>query len=379
MSKFKKLLITGGAGFIGSNLTTALIKKGYEITILDNLSPQIHRNIEESEIINYLKNNTNFIIGDVRNRADWLKAINGNELIVHLAAETGTGQSMYQVEKYIDVNVRGTSILFDILINEKNNIKKLVLASSRAVYGEGKYFCSIHKEVYPSQRDYKALLNKNFELYCPLCGNQLKALPTDENAPLHPLSVYGLTKKNQEELFQLICKTLNIPFVILRYQNVYGPGQSLSNPYTGIISIFSNLIRNNKNILVFEDGLESRDFIFIDDVVHATIVAIENSNADNTIFNVGSGIPTSVLYIAEKLKSIFSANIEIIINGEFRYGDIRHNYADITKIKNTLKFEAKTGIDEGLVKFVEWVKSQPAINDSFEESLNEMRNKKLIK
>lgn len=379
MSLNKKILITGGAGFIGSNLAKKLLNMNYEITILDNLSPQVHKNPDESDIIIFLKKYTNFIVGDIRNREDWLKALNNVDIIVHLAAETGTGQSMYQIEKYIDVNIRGTSILLDILVNEKYNIHKLILASSRAVYGEGKYYCDVHKEVYPSKRNIEDLLNKKFELYCPYCKNKMKALPTDEKSVLNPLSVYGLTKNVQEELVQLISDTVKIPFVILRYQNVYGPGQSLTNPYTGIISIFSNLIRNNKNILIFEDGLESRDFIYIDDVLNATIGAIENDSSNNHIFNVGSGIPTTVLYIAEKLKSIFSSSIEININHEFRYGDIRHNYADITKIKNILNFEIKTPIEQGLEYFVKWVKTQPVIPINFEKAINEMRIKQLMK
>lgn len=375
-----RILITGGAGFIGSNLTLKLLEKGCEVTVLDNLSPQIHgNNPENSELYMSIKNKVNFILGTVTSKKDWRKAIENVEIIVHLAAETGTGQSMYEIEKYVDTNIRGTAIMWDILTNEKHNIKKVIIAASRAIYGEGKYYCEVHKEVYPIERELKDLEKKDFSVKCPICHKNVKLLGTTEDSKIDPTSLYGLTKSVQEEMSLLLGKNINIPVVTYRYQNVYGPGQSLKNPYTGILSIFSTRIKNGKNINIFEDGKESRDFVYISDVVDATILGIEKEEANYQAFNVGTGVNIEVLTVAETLKKLYESDIKIEISGNFRLGDIRHNFADISKAKKLLGYEPKYTFEKGMKKFVEWVNNQPVEQDNYEVSISEMKAKGLYK
>lgn len=373
----EKILITGGAGFIGSNLSLQLIEKGYKVVVLDNLSPQIHGNNNDSPLYNSIKDIVEFIEADVRDRDAVSKAFSGVDVVVHLAAETGTGQSMYAVQKYIDVNCTGTGVLLDVLLNEKNTVKKVVLASSRAVYGEGRYWGK-NGVVYPTLRSEKQMQQKKFE---PLGddGEELQLQATDETSKINPLSIYGITKYNQEQYIQLACASINIPSVIFRYQNVYGPGQSLKNPYTGILSIFSTQIKNGNSINVFEDGKESRDFVFIDDVVNATILGIEKPEANNQIFNVGSGVAISVIQVAETLKRLYLSSVEIKTSGNYRIGDIRHNYADLEKIKKQLGFAPQTDFETGISLFVAWVNQQQIEKDNYEKSMIELAEKGLFK
>lgn len=373
------VLITGGAGFIGSNLALKLLNIGYNVTVLDNLSEQIHGNPETSSLYQSIKGKVNFICGDVRNKDDWFKALKNQNVIVHLAAETGTGQSMYEVQKYVDVNSNGTALFLDYLVNEKHDVQKVIIASSRAIYGEGKYNCKLHQAVYPTERIEKDLLQSDFEPKCPICNETVTLLPTDEYSKIHPSSVYGITKQNQEQMVLNVCKSINVPAVAFRHQNVYGPGQSLKNPYTGILSIFSTQIRNGNNLNIFEDGLESRDFVFIDDVVDATILGIQKEEANFEIFNVGSGVATSVLQVAKKLKELYQSDINITISGNFRLGDIRHNLADLSKIKIKLGFVSKCDFETGVEKFVDWVKSQEVVEDKYSKSIDEMKAKGLYK
>lgn len=373
----KKVLITGGAGFIGSNLALQLIQKGYDVTVLDNLSEQIHGS--ESDLLRSIEGKVTFIKGDVRNRADWERALENQQIVVHLAAETGTGQSMYEVQKYVDVNINGTAIFLDYLVNEKHSVEKVIVASSRAIYGEGKYRCEEHGLLYPGERLEKDLVKGDFEPKCPVCHKDLKLQATDENSKIHPSSVYGITKQNQEQMVLNVCQSIGIPAVAYRYQNVFGPGQSLKNPYTGIISIFSTQIKNGNNINIFEDGLESRDFVYIDDVVKATILGIEKDEANFEVFNVGSGEQTTVLQVAETLRDYYNANVDIKVTGNFRLGDIRHNYADLTKIKNKLGFSPDYNFQKGVKIFVDWVNSQEVQEDNYSKSIEEMKAKGLFK
>ncbi len=377
----KKILITGGAGFIGTNLSLALIKIGYEITVLDNLSPQIHGEnpVSTSELYQSIKDKVNFIQGDVSNKSDWEKAINENEVIVHLAAETGTGQSMYQIKRYTDVNIGGTALMLDILASSTHAVKKVVVASSRAIYGEGRYYSTKLGYLYPESRSNERMLTGNFEVNIPESDEVLQLMSTDENSKIHPTSVYGITKQNQEQMVMTVCAALNIAPVAFRYQNVYGPGQSLKNPYTGILSIFSTQIKNGKSINIFEDGKESRDFVFIDDVVDATIKGIENENANGQVFNVGTGIATTVIEVAETLIKNYGLEVPVQITGNFRIGDIRHNYADISKIKNYLNFTPSVTFENGIKRFTDWVNQQEIQQSKYEDSLNEMKSKGLMK
>lgn len=373
----KNVLITGGAGFIGSNLALKLIDKGYNITVLDNLSEQIHG--DDSTLYASIKDKVHFIKGDVRNKADWYKALENQHVVVHLAAETGTGQSMYEVQKYVDVNINGTAIFLDYLVNEEHNVEKVIIASSRAIYGEGKYKCATHGDVYPNEREERDLSQGDFEPKCPVCKRAVTICPTDEESKIHPSSVYGITKQNQEQMVLNVCKSKDIPAVAYRYQNVYGPGQSLKNPYTGILSIFSTQIRNGNDINIFEDGMESRDFVYIDDVVSATILGIEKQEANYEVFNVGSGVQTTVLDVANQLKANYNAEIDVIVSGNFRIGDIRHNFASLSKIQQKLNFKPAFDFEKGVGLFVDWVKSQEVQEDTYQKSINEMKAKGLYK
>ena len=376
----ERILITGGAGFIGSRLSLCLVEQGYEVTVLDNLSKQIHSDApEQSFLYNSIKDKVSFIHGDVRSLSDWQKAIDGNDVIVHLAAETGTGQSMYQIDKYVEVNCGGTAKMLDVLANSQHNVRKVIVASSRAIYGEGKYLCEKHGDVFPERRNQSNLDSGNFECKCNHCGGELELMPTDENSKIHPESIYGITKSNQEQMVLMSCESLNISAVALRYQNVYGPGQSLTNPYTGILSIFSTRILNNNSINVFEDGEESRDFVYIDDVIDATILAIQKDIKNNIALNVGSGVSTTVKYLADSLKKLYDSDIEINISGDYRIGDIRHNKADIKKVKEVLGYSPKMSFEVGLRNFVDWVKRQEIQSDNYEESITEMKKKGLMK
>ena len=375
----KNILITGGAGFIGSKLASHLLDKGYNITILDNLSKQIHGNSKNSYLYNSIKEKVNFILGDVCNISDWRTAIKSQHAIIHLAAETGTGQSMYEVAKYNQVNVVGTANLFDVLANESHNIQKILIASSRAIYGEGRYFSHDLGDVYPLTRSEKRLKNKIYEPTIDSCNSKLILKATHEQAKISPESIYAITKYNQEQVAMLMGKVLNIPVISLRYQNVYGPGQSLSNPYTGILSVFSTRLLNNNDIEIYEDGNQSRDFVYIDDVVDATTLALEKNDKLSYVLNVGSGEPISVLSVAKQLMKNYKKNQKINITGKYRLGDIRHNYADLTQVKKILGFCPKFNFVEGLENFTNWVKKQKIEKDMYKSSEKELKNKGLLK
>lgn len=376
----KNILITGGAGFIGSNLSLKLISKGYNITVLDNLSEQIHGSKPENDSPLYqsIKGKVNFIKGTVTAKKDWRKAIANQDVIVHYAAETGTGQSMYEIQKYVDVNINGTAIALDLLANEPHQVKKMVIASSRSIYGEGKYKSAELGVVYPKHRTANFMDNGDFEVKVEGSG-PLALMATDEESKIHPSSVYGITKQNQEQMIMTVCPTLGIAPVAFRYQNVYGPGQSLKNPYTGILSIFSTQIKNGNGINIFEDGKETRDFVFVNDVVDATILGIEKEEANNEIFNVGTGVPTDVITVANGLIKNYGIDVPVTISGNYRLGDIRHNYADLTKIKNKLGFEPQFSFEQGLKQFTNWVDKQEVQKDNYAKSIEEMKAKGLYK
>ncbi len=374
------ILITGGAGFIGSNLALALLARGHSIRVLDNLTPQIHGvNFLRSPLYQSIEDKVDFIRGDVTNESDLTLALKDVDIVVHLAAETGTGQSMYTIRHYTDVNVSGTALLLEIIANKKNSVKRLVVASSRAVYGEGRYYCAFHDYVYPNARRSENMEQGDFEVHCPECDGHVKLVPTDENTPVRPSSVYGITKLNQEQMFLTVGRAKGISTIAYRYQNVYGPGQSLSNPYTGILSIFSTRIRNEKGIIIFEDGLESRDFVHIDDVISATVAGIECADEIFEVFNVGSGIAINILDVANSLRTLFNKPVPIEISGRFRVGDIRHNLADLTRIKSALGWAPKIHFKDGLEGFVDWAKNEEIQHDCYEESLAELKTKGLLK
>ncbi len=377
----KNILITGGAGFIGSNIALKLIKKGYQVTVLDNLSPQIHGTDpdETSPLYRSIKGKVKFINGTVTSREDWQKALIDQDALIHLAAETGTGQSMYEIQRYVDINIGGTATMLDLLTNMSHNIKKVVIASSRAIYGEGKYNCPAHGIVYPNERLDKDMSQGDFSCKCPFCHQTVEILPTTEDSKIHPTSVYGITKQNQEQMVLTVCKSLGISAVGYRYQNVYGPGQSLTNPYTGILSIFSTRIKNGNPINIFEDGKETRDFVFIEDVADATILGLEKEESKGQIYNVGTGVSTDVVTVAKTLCKNYNADISMQISGNYRLGDIRHNFADISKIQNELGFNPQWNFEKGISAFTKWVNEQTIPADKYDDSIAEMKKKGLYK
>jgi len=371
------VLVTGGAGFIGTHLVRRLLREGCTVTILDNFSPQVHG--DNCSLPSDLRGNVDLQIGDVRDEAAVAQAIKGQEIVVHLAAETGTGQSMYEVVRYEKVNIQGTAVLMHCLVNNKaSSVRKVVLASSRAVYGEGKYNCPVDGDVYPEGRKVDDLVAGRFEPSCPACGAPCQVQLTAEDSPLQPSSFYGLTKQNQEQMISLFAKSLGFSWTGLRYQNVYGPGQSLQNPYTGILAIFSNQARAQQPINIFEDGLESRDFVYIDDVVEATWRTVAGTTMHAGAVNVGSGARVTVRDVVREITDFFSSDSQVSISGMFRQGDIRHCIADLTKARRLIGFEPKWRFHDGIQQFLAWAASEESAPDRYEFSIEEMRERGLL-
>ena len=371
-----KILITGGAGFIGSALAKKLIKEGHELRILDNFSKQIHG---MNQSLDDELDPVDLIIGDVRDKNVIAESLDDINAVVHLAAETGTGQSMYQLANYQETNIKGTLNIINHLLHNQHSVEKFIVASSRAIYGEGQYSCKEHGVTFPDERSETEMSNGQFDHKCKLCDRVLRPEATSESAKISPLSFYGITKQVQEQIVIMYAKVLGISGYALRYQNVYGPGQSLMNPYTGIMAIFSTLAKNNQTIRIFEDGKESRDFVYIDDVVKATIKCLSPDKDGVESYNVGSGKSTSVNTVAKSIISNLNSNSELIITGEYRSGDIRHNYANLEKSKKDLGFSSEINFDDGLKRFLAWALQQPNVNLNFESSLGELSDVGLLK
>ncbi len=372
-----KVLITGGAGFIGSRLAKRLSGEGAVVTVLDNLSPQVHG--ESAAFSDDLAAAARCVLGDVGDAALLEQLLPDLNVVVHLAAETGTGQSMYAVERYSRVNVQGTAVLLDRIVNRRPpTLTKIIVASSRAVYGEGEYICGTHGHVFPAARIATDMSAGRFEPRCPLCDGDVAPAPTSEAAPFAPSSFYGLTKQIQEQMVLLFAQVMGIDGFALRYQNVYGPGQSLLNPYTGILAIFSNLVRRGQGLNIFEDGQETRDFVYVDDVVSATAACTRPDLHGVMAMNVGSGVRTSVLDVAEAIVRHFGANVPVTVTGDFRVGDIRHNYADISRIAGLVGYAPQWSFARGLSAFLTWAESFALADAGFDRSLAELRERGLM-
>jgi dTDP-L-rhamnose 4-epimerase len=371
------VLITGGAGFIGSHLASRLVAQGAAVTVLDNLSAQIHG--PKARFSDKLSRLARCVQGDVTDRKLLASTLDDIDVVIHFAAETGTGQSMYAIQQYERVNLNGTATLLDIIVNERpKRLRKIVVASSRAIYGEGRYQCQSHGVVYPHARTVAAMSAGRFEPECPHCGLEVSVLPTTEDTPFAPSSFYGLTKQVQEQMVLMFGATLGLDALALRYQNVYGPGQSLSNPYTGLLAVFCNLVRQGKPLQVFEDGLESRDFVFIEDVVDATVACAAPDVHGVHSLNVGSGARTSVLDVAHAVKAFFKADVPVELTGQFRVGDIRHNLADTSRIRELVGYAPKWQFSAGLPEFLRWAQGSQAGEVGFERSLQELRERGLL-
>lgn len=374
----RKVLITGGLGFIGTELTRALLARGDSVRILDNLSPQIHGHVPAIDRASLERPEIEVVRGDVVQRASLEAAVQDVDAVVHLAAETGTGQSMYEIARYDHVNSYGTALLLDVLANRPHRVKKLVLASSRAVYGEGEYHCSTHGTVQPAPRTVRNLEAGVWDLHCPACAAVVRPVPTKETAVPRPASIYAATKLAQEELVRIGCGALGVPWVTLRFQNVYGPGQSLNNPYTGILSIFSTRVRRGLDLPIFEDGKESRDFVHVADVAAAVAHAIDSDRASGATLNVGAGVPTSVRDVAELLVKVLGGRSKVHVTGRFRVGDIRSCYADVSLLRAATGFEPRIGLEAGLRGFAEWVLTQPLPEDRLPQANAELKARGLM-
>ena len=372
----RDILVTGGAGYIGSHLVDALVSREYRVTVLDNLEPQVHRS---GTWPSYANPKAKYVQGDVRDRSALEPLVLGSQAVVHFGAAVGVGQSMYQVDRYVDVNTRGTSLLLDILVNTKHKIEKVLVASSIGVYGEGAYACATHGPVAPTIRPEQQLAVRDWEQHCPLCGAHARSVPTPEDKALYRDNIYSMTKYHQEEMVLLIGKTYGIPSVAPRFFNVYGPRQSLSNPYAGVAAIWLSRLLNGKQPIVFEDGGQLRDFVSIHDVVDCLVLMLEKPGADYLPVNVGSGETITILEIATLLARLLGSSIEPQITQTGRKFDIRHNTADITRARQTLGFAPKVSLDEGFSELIEWAKTTPDVAvDFFDTAMQELQDKGLL-
>ncbi|HIH44911.1 MAG TPA: NAD-dependent epimerase/dehydratase family protein [Candidatus Methanoperedenaceae archaeon] len=366
-----KILVTGGAGFVGSHLTDALVSIGHDVTVYDNFEPQVHTGEP-----GYLNEGATYVNADIRDEKILAEQVSEADIIFHQAAMVGVGQSMYQISKYMDVNTLGTAGLLDLLASKEHDVKKLIVASSMSIYGEGKYRCPQCGDTHPKLRSDGQLKRRIWELQCPECASALVPVPTDENKALQPTSVYAISKRDQDEMCLVVGRAYGIPTVALRYFNIYGPRQALSNPYTGVCAIFASRIKNGTPPMVFEDGLQTRDFVSVHDIVQANILVMENAKADYNVFNVGTGKPVSILGIAKTLSGLYQKNLEPHVTNKYRAGDVRHCYADITRIKK-LGYAPKVSFGEGMAELVDWGMTQDA-SDKSDAAYDELRERGLV-
>lgn len=375
----QKVLVTGGFGFIGTHLVRGLRAQGHAVRVIDNLSPQIHGQLPAVDPALGNDPDIEFTRADILAPKALDEIFHGVDYLVHLAAETGTAQSMYEIARYNAVNSQGTAEVLNGLVNARHSVKKVILASSRSIYGEGAYRCEQCGVVTPSTRTAAALAVGKWDPACPECHGSVQLMATAENAQPQPASIYAATKLAQEDLVRIACGSSGIPYAILRFQNVYGEGQSLKNPYTGILSIFSTRIRRGLNLPIFEDGLESRDFVHVQDVVRAIQLCMASEAVTGQVFNVGSGVPTPVLDVAKMLIKVLKGTSVTEITGQYRVGDIRHCYADISALRAATGFEPLVRLEDGLAAFAGWVSGQPLPEDGLDRANQVLIEKGLMK
>lgn len=372
----RRMLVTGGAGYIGSHLVDTLVKRGDVVTVLDNLEPQVHRS---GTWPTYANPAARYVRGDVRDRAILGPLVCEAEVVVHFAAAVSVGQSMYQVERYVGVNTGGTGLLLDVLVNERHHVEKLLVASSIGVYGEGAYACGECGPVAPPLRPATQLAARDWEPRCPACARTVRPEPTREDKPLYCDNIYSMTKRHQEEMALLIGKTFGIPTVAPRFFNVYGPRQSLSNPYAGVAAIFLSRLLNDRAPTIFEDGGQLRDFVSVHDVVDVLLLLIERPEADYLPVNVGSGRPITIRELAETLAKLLGKSIAPEILGVGRKFDIRHCFADIGRARATVGYAPRVSLEAGMGELIEWAKQSADLAvDFFDTALSELRQRALL-
>jgi len=343
----KNILVTGGAGFIGSHLVDALVRIDQNVRVFDNLEPQVHGNsAEKHRWPDYQNPKVEYMLGDVRNREQLGKALEGIDIVYHFSAATGVGQSMYQIAKYAEVNIQGTANLLDLLNKRAQHIEKIILSSSRAIYGEGMYTCQHCGPIRLNVRTPQALEQHHWSVFCPNCSNLLQPIPTPESTPPAPGSIYAITKLTQEQLCLCYGQAYNVPIIILRFFNVYGPRQSIINPYTGIISTFIQRLKNGQNPEVYEDGLMTRDFVYVTDIINACLKPLLTPKS--TVLNIGTGQFTTILDLAQHLCNLIDPSRKPIVVEVGRVGDIRHCFADLTQAGAILDYQPSISIQEGL-------------------------------
>jgi dTDP-L-rhamnose 4-epimerase len=352
-----KTLVTGGAGFIGSHLVRELVARGDEVVVLDSLEEQVHNGVEPN-----LPSSVELIVGGVGDVAAADRALAGAERVVHLAAAVGVGQSMYEIARYTERNTMQTAIFLERLVAQRPMPTRLVVASSMSIYGEGEYECASHGRVAPPPRGEEQLLGRQWELFCPDCGAELVPVGTAESKSLIPTSVYAITKRDHEELSLVTGAAYGVPCVALRFFNAFGPEQALSNPYTGVAAIFASRLLNGRPPVVFEDGEQSRDFTHVSDIVRGITLALESDRAAGHAINLGTGRPTSVRAIAETLAAGLETDIEPTLSGQYRAGDIRHCFADATRARELLGFEAQMTLERGIADLLSWLVDQEAVD-----------------
>ena len=367
------ILVTGGAGFIGSHLVDALIEHGHRVRILDAVVEQVHGTADPQ----YVNPDAEFLRGDVCDPEIVNQALEGVEVVYHKAAEVGVGQSMYEIVRYVRANDLGTAVLLEEIVKQRPQIKKLVVASSMSIYGEGAYACEHCGPVQPKLRPLSQLLDRDWDINCPQCGAKVKPVPTNEDKPLIPSSVYAISKQDQEQFCLVVGRAYDIPVVALRYFNVYGPRQALSNPYTGVCAIFSGRLLNDQAPLIFEDGEQTRDFVHVSDIVQANLLALKSNRADYQALNIGTGAPISIAEISSLLARGLNKDIKPEITEKYREGDIRHCVADISRARTLLGYEPKVTLAEGIPELLEWVRQQQA--DDTTQATAELEQYRLVR
>jgi len=369
------VLVTGGAGFIGSHLVDALVERGHHVHVLDALVPQVHGDAARPS---YLNPYVEFMQGDVCDRQVVDAALEHIDVVFHEAAEVGVGQSMYEIERYVRANDLGTAVLLEAILQRRPQIKKLIVASSMSIYGEGAYTCPSCGLVAPQLRPVAQLLERRWEVECPKCGQLLSPAPTSEEKPLFPTSVYAVTKQDQEQFCLAVGRSYGIPAVALRYFNVYGTRQALSNPYTGVCAIFSARLLNGNRPWVFEDGEQTRDFVHVSDIVQANLLALESDRANYQAINVGTGVATSIRSVSRLLAEGLGLDLEPEIVSKYREGDIRHCVADISKARSLLGYEPKVSLEQGIPELLSWVRAQAA-QDQVASATAELESRQLVR
>lgn len=368
-----RTLVTGGAGFIGSHLVGRLLEQGDDVVILDSLEEQVH-----GREMPALRGDVRLVVGDVGDPDVADPALDGVDRVVHLAAVVGVGQSMYEIDRYVRMNTMATATFLERVVARRDKLAKLVVASSMSIYGEGEYVCDEHGRVVVGPRPEEQLAARRWECVCPACGQDVRPIGTSEAKPLIPTSVYAVSKRDHEELCLVVGSAYGVPTVALRFFNVYGPGQSLSNPYTGVAAIFASRLLNGNAPVIFEDGHQSRDFIHVSDIVEGILLALDAPGADGARINLGTGRPSTVDDVAAALARGLGVEIDPTRPGQYRAGDIRHCFADTTLANELLGFETSVGLEDGMAALVEWLREQSA-NDLVDQATNELQARGLAR